>query len=384
MIRRLTPFLLSGILTAALSLPIQAQETYRSLEHDFRVETVAEGLDTPWSMAWLPDGDLLVTERPGRLRVVRDGALLTEPVAGVPEVHAVNQGGLFEVLPHPDFAANRLLYLSFAAEMGRGNSGTTVIRARLENDRLSDIETLFEAEGQGRDGHYGGRLVFDRDGYLFLGLGDRQVMPEGDAADLAEHPAQDLRDHSGAIVRLHEDGRVPSDNPFADTRRALPQIWSYGHRNVQGLAIHPASGLLWSHEHGPQGGDELNLVEPGLNYGWPVIGYGVNYGPGLPIHPSQRARGLEQPKHYWVPSIAVSGLMIYSGDLFPGWRGDLFVGGLRGQQMARIRLSESGDAVLHEETLLRGIGRIRDVRQGPEGAVYLATENRGILRLLPL
>ena len=383
--------LLAGLLTAiapaspaqTLAASVQStKETHRSLEHDFALEVVAEGLDTPWSMAWLPDGTMLVTERPGRLRIVRDGVLLKEPVTGVPEVHAVNQGGLFEVLPHPDFASNSLLYLSFAAEMPRDNSGTTIVRGRFENDSLTQVETLFQADSHGRNGHYGGRMVFDGEGHLFLTMGDRQV-PLGDEDDLAEHPAQDLSDHNGTIVRIDEDGGVPDDNPFVDTRRALPEIWSYGHRNSHGLAVHPETGHLWSHEHGPQGGDELNIVTAGANYGWPVVGYGVNYGIGTPIHPKQRERGMEQPKHFWTPSIATSGLMIYDGDLFPRWRGDLFIGGMVGMQVARIRLDDSGEEVLLEETLLGRMDRVRDIRQGPDGAIYLAAESRGILRLTP-
>ena len=331
-------------------------------------------------MAWLPDGTMLVTERPGQLRIIRDGALLDDAVEGVPEVHAVNQGGLFEVLPHPDFVNNRLLYLSFAAKIGRDNSGTTIVRGRFKNDSLSEVETLFQAQGEGRDGHYGGRMLFDGEGHLFLTLGDRQVRPED---DLPEHPAQDLSDHSGAIVRIYEDGGVPDDNPFAGQRRAMPEIWSYGHRNAQGLAVHPQTGHLWSNEHGPQGGDELNIVTAGANYGWPVVGYGVNYGPGIPIHPRQQQRGMEQPKHFWTPSIATSGLMIYDGDLFPRWRGDLFIGGMRGMQVARIRLDDSGEEVMLEETLLGRMDRVRDIRQGPDGAIYLAAENYGILRLTP-
>ncbi|MGI9249957.1 MAG: PQQ-dependent sugar dehydrogenase [Pseudohongiellaceae bacterium] len=365
--------------TLGLAVFASAQDKHESMLHDFEVSVIAEGLNTPWGMNWLPNGDLLVTERPGRLRVVRNGMLQAAAVEGVPAVHAVNQGGLFDVLPHPEFASNRLLYLSFAAPMGN-NSNTTVVRGRFENDRLSDVETIFQADTQGRDGHYGARMVFDNDGYLFLTIGDRQAAPRG---DLPTHPAQDLSNHNGVLIRLHDDGRVPRDNPFVDERGAMPEVWSYGHRNGQGLALHPITGDLWENEHGPQGGDELNLIRPGANYGWPVIGYGVNYGVGLPIHNSQSLDGMEQPEHYWVPSIAVSGLMIYDGELFPGWHGDAFIGGLRGQQVARIDLDEDGKQVVMEETLLNGIGRVRDIRQGPDDAIYVATENLGILRLTP-
>ncbi len=354
-------------------------EHHRSAAHDFELSTVADGLEIPWSMTWLPNGDMLVTERPGRLRIVRNGTLIAAPVEGVPEVHTMGQGGLFDVLPHPEFASNKLLYLSFAKPLPN-ESSTTVVRGRFENDRLSDVETIFQAKTTGRNGHYGGRLAFDNDGYLFISIGDRQAPPSG---DLESHPAQDLTNHNGSVIRLNDDGSVPRDNPFVGQGDALPEIYSYGHRNPQGMDIHPFTGDLWTDEHGPQGGDELNVVESGNNYGWPVIGYGVNYGPGLPIHRSQQNDGMEQPRHFWVPSIATAGLMIYGGDLFPAWKGDAFVGGLRGQQLARVDLTDDGKMAIMEETLLNGIGRIRDIHEGPDGAIYIATENRGILRLSP-
>ncbi len=347
--------------------------------HRFLVVPVVEGLDTPWSMAWLPNGDMLVTERPGRLRIVHQGKL-SEPIEGLPPVHAKSQGGLFDVLPHPDFAVNRLLYVSYAEPLRHGST-TTVIRGRLEDNRLVAVEEVFQAKTAGKSGHYGGRLVFDPRGYLFVTVGERQASTKG---DLSKHPAQDLSNHQGVIVRLKDDGTVPDDNPFIDQPKELPEIWSYGHRNPQGLAIHPVTGDLWAGEHGPQGGDELNIIKPGLNYGWPVIGYGVNYGFGKPIHEAQSQEGMESPLHYWVPSIATSGLMIYAGDKFPRWLGDIFVGGLRGKQLARVTLSEDAKTVVAEETLVQGLGRIRDVRQGPDGYIYLADESNGrIVRLEP-
>ena len=371
----------SALFSASLvAFQVSAQtEEYGSSLYDFEIATVAEGLEVPWSMNRLPNGDMLVTERPGRLRIIRNGSLLAAAVEGIPEVHHVGQGGLFEVLPHPEFASNKLLYISYAKPLSE-NSATTIIRGTLENGRLSIIEEIFQSETQGANGHYGGRMAFDDDGYLFLSVGERQASPSG---DLEAHPAQDVSNHNGVIVRLFDDGRVPADNPFVDQAGALPEIWSYGHRNPQGLAFHPGSGDLWEGEHGPQGGDELNIIEAGNNYGWPVIGYGVNYGPGLPIHSSQMGRGMEQPEHFWVPSIATSGLMIYNGDLFPNWKGDIFVGGLRGQLMARVDLDKDGKQVVLRETLMAGIGRVRDIREGPDGAIYVATENRGILRLAP-
>ena len=364
--------------------PVVGQEVLRSALHDVRVVTVADELEVPWSLAWLPGGDMLVTERPGRLRIVRNGALLPDWVPGVPEVFAEGQGGLFEVLPHPNFTDNKLLYLSFARPKGEGST-TTVIRGRFENDRLADIEDVFEAQSQGR-GHYGGRLAWHPDGYLFVSVGERMARAAG---DLTAHPAQDLSNHHGVTVRLFEDGRVPDDNPFVGQDGVLPEIWSYGHRNPQGLVVHPDTGELWLDEHGPQGGDELNRVQPGLNYGWPVIGYGVNYGSGTAIHSGTRGEDLESPVHFWVPSIATSGLMIYTGDRFPEWQGNFFVGGLAGQQLARLTPSvDRPGRVEQEETLAHGIGRVRDVRQGPDGYIYLAIEQRGapgrVVRLEPI
>ena len=365
--------------------PAEGQEVFKSAHHDFRVVTVADGLVNPWSMAWLPGGDMLITERPGRLRIVRHGTLLPDPVAGVPEVFAQGQGGLFDVLPHPDFASNRLLYLSYARPKGEGST-TAVVRGRFENDRFTDIEEIFEATTEGR-GHYGGRLAWDHDGFLFLTVGERQVPSTG---DLEAHPAQDLSNHHGVTVRLHEDGRVPADNPFVGQAGARPEIWSYGHRNPQGLAVHPETGDVWLDEHGPQGGDELNLVQPGLNYGWPVIGYGVNYRSGSAIHAGTHREDIEPPTHFWIPSIATSGLMIYTGDRFPAWTGSFFVGGMAGQQLARLTPSvDRPQRIEQEETLTYGIGRVRDVRQGPDGYIYLAIEDRGgaptaVVRLEPV
>ena len=361
-----------------------AQEVLRSAYHDFRAVTVADGLDVPWSVAWLPDGDMLITERPGRLRVVRDGTLLPDPVPGVPEVFARGQGGLFEVLPHLDFAANRLLYLSYARPKGEGST-TAVVRGRFEDDRFTALEDVFESQSQGR-GHYGGRLAWDSDRHLFVSVGDRMARTSG---DLPAHPAQDPSNHHGVTVRLHDDGRVPDDNPFVGEQGVLPEIWSYGHRNPQGLLVHPETGELWASEHGPQGGDELNLIRPGRNYGWPVVGYGVNYGSGTAIHAATRGEGMESPAHFWVPSIATSGLMLYTGDRFPAWRGSFFVGGMAGRQLARLTPSvDRPGRIEQEETLAYGIGRVRDVRQGPDGYIYLAVERRGargrVVRLEPV
>lgn len=331
--------------------------------------TVAGGLENPWAVAFLPGGDILVTERPGRIRIIRNGVLLADSVPGVPTVHAQGHGGLLDLVPHPDFATNRLLYITYSKPTPAGPT-TALARGRFENDALTGVEDIFVAKSNGR-GHYGSRIAFGQPGYVFVTVGDRQADPNKDQEN---HPAQQLTNHHGKVVRLFDDGRIPPDNPFLATAGALPEIWSYGHRNPQGLVYDQATGNLWTAEHGPQGGDELNLVRPGRNYGWPVIGYGVNYG-GANLHSAREREGMEQPMHYWVPSIATSGLLLYTGDAFPDWKGNVFVGGLAGVQLARVTLT--GTSAVSEETLLKGIGRIRDVRQGPDGFIYLALDADG-------
>ena len=378
--------------TALSTLQVFAQDTYQSAHHDYKVVSVAEDLVQPWSMAWLPNGDMLITEKPGRLRLVRNGQLLPEAIPGTPEVLYKGQGGLFEVVPHPNFGDNQWVYLTFAKpnanEIDDGST-TAIVRGRLEDDRLTNVVELFAAQASGF-GHYGGKLVFDGEGHMFLTLGDRQDFSFGDREALMAHSAQDRSNHQGVIVRLNDDGTVPDDNPFVGVDGVLPEIWSYGHRSPQGLAIHPITGDLWESEHGPQGGDELNLVEPGNNYGWPVVGRGVNYGAfGRPIHVGISEEGMTSPTNFWVPSIATSGLMIYSGDKFPMWVGDIFSGGLIGEQLARVHLDDEYRNVVLEETLAYDMGRIRDVRQGPDGYIYLAISDRQagpspIVRLEPV
>ncbi len=372
------------LLTTAAAVASAQSDIYYASHHNYRVVPVVDGLVHPWSMAWLPNGDMLITEKPGRLRIVRDGELLPEAVPGTPEVFYEGQGGLFEVLPHPDFEDNQWLYLSFSKPVGEGST-TAIVRGTLENDRLTNVVEIFAAQAEGRS-HYGGKMVFDDEGYLYLTAGDRQAPSTG---DLEAHQAQDISNHAGVIVRLHDDGSVPDDNPFVGQANAMPEIWSYGHRSPQGLAIHPETGDLWESEHGPQGGDEINLIEPGNNYGWPVVGYGVNYVSSSPIHARQTLTGMESPTHFWVPSIATSGLMIYTGDKFPGWYGSIFSGALAGEQLARLHMDDSYREVIIEETLAYGIGRIRDVRQGPDGYIYLAISDRAaaptaIMRMEPV
>ncbi len=345
---------------------------YHSDEHPFRIVRLVEGLEYPWSLAFLPDGSMLVTERPGRLRVIRDGKLLREPVAGLPEVAAHGQGGLFDVVLHPQFATNQLIYFAYAAR-GPDGIGTELARARYAAGRLTKVEVLFRQSPKGMTGrHFGGRIVFDRAGDVYLTLGDRGEMERAQRPD----------DHAGSVIRLHDDGRVPKDNPFVGKPGWRPEKFTLGNRNMQGAALHPATGALWTHEHGPQGGDEVNLIRAGVNYGWPVITYGVNYGIGTRIGEGTDKPGMAQPLHFWVPSIAPSGMAFYAGNRFPRWNGDLFVGALRDQMLVRLRFD--GERLVREERLLQGVlGRIRDVRSGPDGYLYLLTDSSsGVLARL--
>jgi glucose/arabinose dehydrogenase len=356
-----------------------AADAFRTEAETIRIVTVTSGLAHPWGIAFLPDGRMLVTERAGRLRIVgRDGKLAPQAVAGLPKIEEHGQGGLLDVALHPRFSENGLVYLSFA-ERGDGGYGTAALRARLvgtmENARLEAVEVIYRQQPKSRAGrHFGSRLVFDRAGFLYVTQGDRGE----------QERAQKLDDLAGKVVRLHDDGRVPNDNPFVGKPGARPEIFTLGNRNVQGAALHPVSGELWAHEHGPQGGDEVNILRKGLNYGWPVITYGVNYGIGTKIGEGTARPGMAQPLHYWVPSIAPSGMAFYTGDRFPAWRGDLFVGALRDQLLVRLRLE--GEKVVKEERMLQGaVGRIRDVRQGPDGYLYLLTDasNGALIRLEP-
>lgn len=363
----------SALVLASLSL--QAKDTiYSSEKGDLKVSTVASGLEFPWSLAFLPDGRMLVTERPGRLRIVGTDGSLSEPVKGVPAVHARGQGGLLDVAVDPQFAQNGLVYLSYAENL-RNGAGTAVSSGRLEGGELKEVELLFRQEPKVTQGdvHYGSRLVFDGRGHLFITLGERNQRAD----------AQRLDRHQGKVVRIFPSGLVPDDNPFTRTENAMPEIWSYGHRNVQGAALHPSTGELWTHEHGPRGGDEINIARAGRNYGWPVIGYGINYsGQPIPETEGTEREGMEQPLHMWKPSIAPSGMAFYTHDRFPAWQGNLFVGALAFQLVARLELD--GEKVVHEERILLDLKkRIRDVRAGPDGYLYLLTDepNGRVLRV---
>lgn len=354
---------LAAALAAAAALPpgLAAQTRYPSELHAFRLVPVYRGLRHPWSVEFLGSGEFLVAERGGRLLRIRGSTAAA--VAGLPAVHASGQGGLLDLVLDPRFAENRTVYFTYA-KAGSGGAGTAVARAVLEGDALRDLRVLWEMERKtGAGVHFGSRIRFLPDGTLVFSTGDRG---QGERA-------QDLSDDAGKIHRINADGSIPRDNPFVGRPGAKPTIYSYGHRNIQGLAVNGADGSLWATEHGPQGGDEVNLILPGRNYGWPVITYGRQYGSGAPIGEGNAKAGMEQPLLQWTPSIAPSGLAFYSSAAFPRWRGSLFSGNLAGQRL--VRLSLNGAAVRSQEVLLQGtVGRIREVKEGPDGALYLLTD----------
>ncbi|HEX6016039.1 MAG TPA: PQQ-dependent sugar dehydrogenase, partial [Geminicoccaceae bacterium] len=343
---------LSGALvaTTALAAPQGPVETDAAT---FRVAEVAGGLEHPWAVAFLPGGAMLVTERPGRLRLIEDGRLRDEPVAGVPEVHARRQGGLLDVAVDPEFERNWLIYLSYAHEQEDGETTTRVMRARFSPDGLSDQRVIFEAKPLVDSSmHFGSRLAFGNDGSLYVTMGERYSQRE---------KAQDLGTHLGKVLRINKDGSVPKDNPFVGREGALPEIFTYGHRNPQGLVVDPRDGRVWENEHGAKGGDEVNILKAGANYGWPEVAYGVNYDGSTIGTGRTEAPGVEPPLFYWDPSIAPAGMAFYLGDRFPGWRGDMLVGALKFQLVSRLDLDEQGHVVKEERFLEGELGRIRDV-----------------------
>jgi aldose sugar dehydrogenase len=342
-----------------------------------RAVPVVKGLVNPWSLTFLPNGDMLVTERPGRLRIVRKGVLDPAPITGVPEVWATGQGGLLEVLPHPQFAQNSLLYLTYSKACEKGAT-TALLRGKFDGKALTDAKDLFVADNCNTGNpHFGSKLAFGRDGLLYMTIGERGDRDRG----------QNTNIHGGKVLRLKDDGTVPPDNPFVGKPGYKPEIYSYGHRNPQGLAFHPDTGVLWATEHGPQGGDELNNVQAGKNYGWPVASYGREYAPnGVVVSAHPWKEGIEEPTMLWIPSIGASGLMVYSGEQFPEWKGQMFAGGLSGLQLHRFAFNEKG-GLLGREAMIEPLRqRIRDVRQGPDGYIYLAVDLNpgGVLRLEPV
>jgi glucose/arabinose dehydrogenase len=367
----------------------QTDAPLRETNVAFDVVTVAEGLEYPWALAFLPSGKMLVTERPGRLRVVAAGGTLSAPVAGLPAVDARGQGGLLDVVLDPDYASNQLIYWSYAEPREGGENNTAVARGKFVDDaaapRVENVEVIYHQRPTlASRAHFGSRLVFGRDGTLFVTQGDRSATP-------GRMQAQQMDSGIGKIVRIHKDGSIPKDNPFVGKDGVLPEIWSSGHRNIQSAALHPETGELWEVEHGTRGGDELNIARKGKDYGWPTAAYGIEYRGGPILEGQTQKPGTEQPIYYWDPVIAPSGMMFYTADLFPAWKGSLFIGGLVTTNL--VRLDIKGERVTGEERLLKGLqatpgskpDRIRDVRQGPDGAIYVVTDmaQGRVLKVVP-
>ena len=368
---RLAAILLLAATLSAQTAPRSATPASKAVPG--RVTTYAQGLEHPWALAFLPDGRLLVTERPGRLRIVDRNGKLSQPLAGVPRVLAQGQGGLLDVALDPDFARNKTIYLSYSEPGDNRNAGTAVARATFGDAALTDVRVIYRQQPKvAGSGHFGSRIIFRRDGTMFITQGDRMRYRE---------QAQDLQSLLGKIVRINKDGTIPRDNPFVGRNDARPEIWSYGHRNIQAAALHPETGELWTIEHGARGGDELNRPERSRNYGWPVITYGVDYS-GAKIGQGTARSGMEQPVYYWDPVIAPSGALFYTGNAVPAWKGSLFVGSL--QPGALVRLTLRDGRVTGEERFLGDLNeRIRDVAQGPDGAIYVVTDspNGKVLRI---
>lgn len=373
MFRRLPLLLMLLLATVGGSHFFSSMAQAQRIQTEFDVKVLASGLQFPWGMVFMPDGRILVTERIGQLRIVSPDGRVSEPVKGVPAVLVQQQGGLLDVVLDPEFSRNRLVYLSYAEPEGN-KASTAVARAELIEGELKNLQVIFRQSPKTGGGvHFGSRLAFAPDGNLFITLGDR-----GDYMD----EAQQLGTHIGKIIRIRPDGSVPADNPFINDTKAKPEIWSYGHRSVQGAAIHPKTGELWTHEHGPKGGDEINIPKPGKNYGWPKASYGSHYN-GIPIKDEHAEQGFEEPIHHWTPSIAPSGMVFYTGSKFPAWQGSLFVGTLAGRHLVRLKVDDR--KIIGEEKLLGNTVRFRDVEQGPDGALYLLTdeENGAILKIVP-
>jgi glucose/arabinose dehydrogenase len=334
---------------------------------------VTKGLDIPWGMAWLDDSSILISDRKGELRIIRNGMLLNEKVSGLPEFMVQGQGGLLDVAVDPNYKQNKLIYFSYSGLEGEGEGAhTSVMRAKLQGFELSEQSVIFEGGPNTTKGqHYGSRLTFDKQGYLYISSGDR--------GNRDVNPQRLDRD-AGKIHRINSDGSIPEDNPFIGQKDANPSIYSYGHRNPQGMAMHPETGDIWTHEHGPKGGDEINIIQPSANYGWPVISYGVNYS-GSSFTELTEKEGMQQPAWYWVPSIAPSGMTFVTSDIYPEWKGKVIVGSLKFAYLVALELD--GDKVVSQEILFPGIGRVRNVKQGADGYIYVATDGAGIFKIVP-
>jgi aldose sugar dehydrogenase len=342
----------------------EAKDSAASL--GLRVDTLATGLKNPWGIAFLPDKRWLITEKEGNIRIFQNGTLQQQGIQGIPQVFSRGQGGLLDIALHPNFSSNNLVYFTYA-KPGSGGATTALARGRLQGNILMNVQDIFQVDPfVSSNVHFGSRIAFDRKGYVFVSTGERGDKPN----------AQNLGNHNGTIVRLHDDGRVPADNPFVNTPNAKPEIWSYGHRNIQGMVFDAATGILWAHEHGPKGGDEINIIEKGKNYGWPLVTHGVNYD-GSVISGQREREGIINPIHVWTPSIAPCGMTQVTSDRYKGWKGSFLVGALAGQHVARVEINNR--RVVKEEKLLNKIGRVRAVSQGPDGYVYVLTESPGML-----
>lgn len=357
--------------TGDLKADIDDDNVITSDNFTYSIDTIADNLQNPWGLTFLPNNDLFVTERSGEIRIIRDNQLLDQKITGVPEVYAKGQGGLFEIKLHPDYESNGWLYISYAAT-GEGGGNTAIMRARLDGFNLVDKEVIFQALPFRTDGrHFGGHMEFNDEGYLFLSVGER-----GNRIN-----AQTLSNQSGKIIRLRDDGSIPTDNPFINDNNASPEIFTYGNRNPQGMVIHPATGEIWTHEHGPMGGDEINIIRAGNNYGWPEVTYGKNYD-GTTITDVTTREDVAPPLHYWIPSIAPCGMEFVTSDRYPAWNGNLLVGSLKFRYVARIELD--GEMVISEEKIIENLGRIRSIAQGPDGLIYVSMESPGmVVRLMP-
>ena len=350
-----------------------AEKIYTSDKHSYSIETVVDDLQYPWAVEFITNKKILITERPGRLRIYDNGKL-SAPIKGLPSIKAERQGGLLDVALDPNFSKNKILFISYSS----GNMvgiGTEVASAKLVNNELKDVKVLFRALPKSKGGlHFGSRLLLTSDNRLYITLGDRGEMDR----------AQDINDHAGSLIRINKDGTIPENNPFTQNSNAKPEIYTFGNRNMQGIALDPTTNEVWTIEHGPQGGDELNLMKPGVNFGWPVITYGVNYGIGTKIGEGTHKTGMSQPVYYWTPSIATSSLLFYSGEKFPNWKGNAFVSSLKFGQLARLEMADN--KVISEERLVNGaVGRIREVKEGPDGFLYILIDdaNGKLLRLKP-
>ena len=338
---------------------------------NYTFKTVASNIAIPWGMTWLPDGTMLVTEKSGTLYQIKKGT--KTKIKNVPKVYNNGQGGLLDIALHPDYSKNGWIYMTYSTEEGEGNGGNTkLIRAKLLNGSLTQIESLYKATPNTTKGqHFGSRIVFDNDGHLYFSVGER--------GEHIKNP-QDIKRDGGKIYRLNNNGSIPKDNPFVGKVGAKEAIYSYGHRNTQGMAKHPATGAIWTHEHGPQGGDEINIIKKGANYGWPVVTYGIDYD-GTTISKEKEKPGIEKPIYYWLPSIAPSGMAFVTSDIYPGWKGHLLVGSLKFQYLELVKLK--GNQVIGRQKIATDIGRLRNVAQGPDGYIYIAAEGKGILKIIP-